>query len=1056
MQILRHTSIRQKLTRIVLVASGVAVLVACTVFAVYDIITFRLSMANDLSTLAEIVGSNNSAAITFGDQEAARESLGSLTARPHIVEACIITPDGQIIARYSRPGEDMHFKPPLHLPEGVSSAPGSMLISRPIRLNVDQIGTIYMKYDLGLLYARMARFVGIILLVMLVSVLAAYYLASRLQRAISEPILELARTAFTVSSGKDYTVRVTKRSDDEIGFLFDRFNEMLVQIQQRDSQIVWARDELEVRVDERTRELTSEVAERRLAEQHLEEREKFLNSLIENCPVALVVLNADETIQMCNPAFERIFGFRVQDITGLLLKDLILPHEYRAEMQANMRTILQGKICHTVTRRRRSDDSLIDVEAFSVPLAAKGAFAGILVLYQDITERKRAEDAILQAKDAAEAASRAKSEFLANMSHEIRTPMNGIIGMTGLALDTRLTSEQREYLGMVKASADSLLSLINDILDFSKIEAGKFDLDPIDFPLRQSLGETLKTLGLRAHQKGLELAWRVSPEVPEIVSGDLSRLRQVLVNLVGNALKFTEQGEVVVGVEKESESLDGTLLHFTVRDTGIGIATEKQKLVFEAFTQADGSTTRKYGGTGLGLAITTRIVQLMGGKIWVESGLGRGSTFHFTVQFGAAKSQPEPPVSLEPGILKNCSTLIVDDNETNRIILVEMLSRWGMGVESADGADSALAILERARWEGRQFDLIITDMQMPIMDGFGFIQAVRNNPAFAGIKILLLSSSMMQGEKARDHELGVAAHLMKPVQPSELLDAILNAFSKPARKRPEEDIPAPEAPPSTPDGRPKMKILLAEDNAVNRTLARKLLEKQGHTVVIAENGREALEALDREAVDLVLMDVQMPEMDGLTAARAIREKEKTTGAHLPIISLTAHAMKGDREKCLAAGADDYLAKPIHTPDLLAALDRARGATNAQAPSAAVSPATSPADSFDLAAALQRVEGDRDLLEEIVRIFAEECPKTIAEIHRAFDTNDAPLLERLAHTLKGSSSNLGALVLPQSAAALEQMARAGDFRAAGTQFKIVEKDVVTLLRELEGILGKVAH
>jgi two-component system, sensor histidine kinase and response regulator len=1052
MQIPRHTSIRQKLTRIVLVASSVSVLVACTVFAVYDIATFRISMTNDLITLAEIVGANSSAAITFGDQEAAHEILASLTARPHIVEACILAPDGRVLARYGRRGSDPHFRPPPALPEGVSSAPGYLLIYQPILLNEDKIGAIYMKYDLDLLYARATRFAGIILAVMLVSLLPAYFLASRLQRAISEPILELARTAFTVSSGKDYTVRATKRNDDEIGFLFDRFNEMLVQIQQRDSQLLWARDELEVRVDERTRELQVEIVERKQVERDLEERTSFLNALIENSPVAIVATYPKGGIQLCNPAFEKLFGYRKEEAVGRPLIELISGEDSMLEMLAHQRQLLKGGTVHSVARRRRADGTLQDIEVFAVPLVTNGKTSGGLILYQDITERKKTEEALLRAKEAAEAASRAKSDFLANMSHEIRTPMNGIIGMTGLALDTILSSEQREYLAMVKTSADSLLSLINDILDFSKIEAGKLDLDPIDFPLRQSLGETLKTLGLRAHQKGLELAWRVGPGVPDYVSGDLSRLRQVLVNLVGNALKFTERGEVVVDVEKENESSDGTHLHFTVRDTGIGIAPEKQKIVFDAFTQADGSTTRKYGGTGLGLAITTRIVQLMGGKIWLESELGRGSTFHFTVQFGVAKGQPEPQETSDPGILVNCSALVVDDNKTNRIILVEMLSRWGVRVESAEGAVAALATLERSCKEGRKFNLIITDMQMPHLDGLGFIQAIRNNPAFAGIAVLLLSSSVVHGEKSRGRELGVAAHLMKPVQPSELLDAILNAVSK----SPEKETPDMQAPHMTAEMRPKMKILLAEDNAVNRTLARKLLEKQGHAVVIAENGREALEALNREMVDLVLMDVQMPEMDGLEATRAIREKEKGTGVHLPVISLTAHAMKGDRERCLAAGADDYLTKPIHTPDLLAALERLRGGKDIKIPPAVISPPASSAGSFDLAAGLQRVEGDRELLEEISRIFADECPKILAEIRHAFDTSDAPLLDRLAHTLKGSAANLGALAVPRSAAALEQLARAGDFRGAEAQFKIVEKDVRTLLVELEGIVGKVAH
>jgi len=1054
---LRHASIRQKLTRIVLLTCATAVLVACTVFAVYDITTFRISMANDLITLAEIVGANSSAALTFGDQEAAHEILSALTARPHIVQACIFTPGGGVFARYSRPGSDPDFTSPGPLPEGVSSVSGHLLIFQLIRLDGAPIGAIYIKYDLGLLYARAARFAGIILVVMLVSLLAAYFLASRLQSVISGPILELARIAFAVSTQKDYSVRAVKSSEDEIGFLYDRFNVMLEQIQHRDTELIWVRDELELRVDERTRELQKENADRRVAEQTLEERTTFLNSLIENCPVALVAVNPDETVQMCNPAFERIFRYRAQEVTGLDLSNLIMTPAQHAEAQADQQALLQGKTCHQVTQRRRSDASLVDVEVFSVPLAAKGIFTGVLLLFQDITNRKRAEDALLRAKEAAEAANQAKSEFLANMSHEIRTPMNGIIGMTGLALDTDLNTEQREYLDMVRSSADSLLKLINDILDFSKIEARKFDLEATDFPLRQSLGETLKTLGIHTQENSVELAWRVGAGVPEFLSGDLSRLRQIILNLVGNAVKFTEQGEIVLEVEKENKSENEqngeVLLHFKVKDTGIGIAPEKQKMIFEAFTQADGSTTRRYGGTGLGLAVTKQIVNLMGGKIWVESELGHGSTFHFTARFGIAKAIREAREVADPEILRDAWVMIVDDNATNRVILVDMLEKWGMRVESADGAASALARLQPGVQASRQFSLLITDLHMPMVDGFGLVRAVRKDPLLAPIPILILSSSARPTDRARMQELGISALLTKPVQPSELLDAVLNTLSPMTSSEVQQ-------PPSAllPQGE-GMKVLLAEDNAVNRTLAKKLLEKHGHTVVLAENGREALRALEQEAVDLVLMDLQMPLMDGLDAIAAIRSKEQGTAVHLPIVALTAHAMKGDRERCLAAGADDYLTKPIHAPALFQALEKFRTAKSTEPPAVATLPtfaAIAPSQSWDIADALQRVEGDSELLEEIAHIFADECAKTMPEIRDALERPDAHQLEQLAHRLKGSSSNLGARLLAQAAAELEMMARAGDVRSARLHFRTVEAEVSKLLVELEAISRRVAH
>jgi len=639
----RDHSIRRKITELVLVTCTVAVLVACVVFAVYDNASSRAALARDLATVAQITGSNSTAALSFDDTQSATEILSSLRSKPHIVDACIYKPDGTVFAKYSSNTPAADFIPPPVSPEGVRSAFGFMEVFRRIRLKDDVVGTIYVKSDLKELQTRTIRFAWTTLGVILLSLLSVYISAARLQRLISDPILDLARTAFAVSSAKDYSLRVIKRNDDEIGFLFDRFNEMLGQIQERDTALQQAREGLELRVAERTSELQNEVAERKQAQRSLEERTAFLNSLIQNSPVGIVAIDVDSSVKMCNPAFENIFRFRESDILGRQMPDLVTPSDLVDEIANNKAKLARGEKGHIVTRRSRSDGTAIDVEVYSVPLFSDGVQTGAVLLYTDITERKIAENALRRAKEAAEAASRAKSEFLANMSHEIRTPMNGIIGMTELALDTQLTVEQGEYLNMVKTSAASLLSLINDILDFSKIEAGKLDLDVTDFALRQSVGETLKALGFRAHQKGLELAWRVAPDVPDYLSGDVSRLRQVIVNLVGNAVKFTERGEVVVEIERDPESTGAAaLLHFSVRDTGIGIAKEKQAMVFGAFTQADSSTTRRYGGTGLGLAITKRLVDLMGGKLWLESEPGLGSKFHFTIRFEIAADQSQP------------------------------------------------------------------------------------------------------------------------------------------------------------------------------------------------------------------------------------------------------------------------------------------------------------------------------------------------------------------------------------------------------------------------------
>jgi two-component system, sensor histidine kinase and response regulator len=794
----------------------------------------------------------------------------------------------------------------------------------------------------------------------------------------------------------------------------------------------------------------TDVTDRKAAEEELrrakeaaEESHRVLNSILKSMADGVVV--ADETGKFIhfNAVAERILGlgavdaavgewserygvFRPDGVTRYPANELPLARAMCGEETTDSELFIRNV--------RKPDGIWISVNARPL-VDHHGVIRGGVTVFRDITERKKAEAELRRAKGAAEAANTAKSEFLANMSHEIRTPMNAIIGMAELLADTELASDQRDYLDMVRKSSDALLGLINDILDFSKIEAGKLDLEEIDFALRDSLADTLTTLSLRAYQKGLELAYHVAPDVPDDLNGDPNRLRQIVMNLVGNAIKFTEAGEVVVDVERQpGGSPDEIALHFAVRDTGIGIPPEKQAAVFDAFTQADSSTTRKYGGTGLGLAISTRLVRLMGGRIWVESEVGRGSTFHFTARYKAGWKRTPSRADEDVVRLADRRVLVVDDNETNRRIYEETLTHWGMRVVLTDGAAAALTALDQAGTDS--FAFVLLDAHMPKTDGFELARLIRCRPDAAGLKILMLTSGGQPGDAARCQELGFAAYLTKPVKQADLWRALVRAIDSSAAATP---IKTP--PPRTVTARP-LHVLLAEDNRINQKLAVRLLEKRGHTVVIADNGREAVDALfgDRAGpFDVVLMDVQMPEMDGLEATAEVRRREATNGRHIPIVAMTAHAMKGDEARCLAAGMDAYLSKPVKPDALFGVLERLFP-----------EPVAEPGSLTRLTnwdEALKHVSGDVDLLRELATIFADEWPRWQAALRDGLATGDAGLVQRIAHTVKGSLGTFAAPAAHAAAWELESRASAGKLADGSAALERLEREVATLLPPL---------
>jgi len=1167
-------SLRHRLLLLTLFISGFGLALGCTAFVLFDHQDERKSNEEELRSTADLIGNNAVAALTFDDAVAGERLLQALRTRPHILSAALYQPDGNFFASYLRVDLNRKYFFPPSGPPGIEWTENKLTVVRSIESGGKLLGRIRVESDLDELHQHTALYIRANAMIALALLLVVYLLTGVLGKRTTAPIRLLAKTARTIAEQKTYSQRAPILEGREMKQLGQDFNHMLDEISLRDAELVKARDTLEQRVAERTRDLQVEISERERAEVALRESEQLFRTIAAASPIGIFLMDAHGQLRFVNDRWLEMTGLTlaqahgdgwrqalhpedrgvvsekwkrhsergelyhsnhrylsvagdvveveslarplfgptgllqgyvgaVQDVTsrkaaeerlrqseemfrtlcelapvGIVLLDprgevtytneawlemtglseeaclrggwnlVIDPEDLDRVAQTRTAAIINGQNYAMSYRLRHQTRGVVWVDTIAHSIRGKqGEHSGYVVVIQDVTQHQMAAENLRRAKEAAEAANRAKSDFLANMSHEIRTPMNGIIGMTELTLDTQLNDEQRSYLCMVKSSADALLAIINDILDFSKIEAGKMGLERAVFSLPTCIEEAVRPLALRAAQKGLELSWALDEGIPEYLKGDVTRLRQVLINLVSNAIKFTNEGAVSVRAARVSEENGRFLLQITVADTGIGIPAEKHKQIFEAFSQADTSTTRQFGGTGLGLSISAQLVKLMGGEIWLESETGHGTRFFFTALLSCVRPE-EIPAQPQGLPLKGLRALAVDDNLVNLSLLEHLLPMWGMEVSSAASGELALELFAKAQTGSTPFSVVLMDKNMPRTDGLETTELLRKLPGGKAVPVVLLTSSPIAEDLPDQERLNIFKRISKPILRAELREALQLAVEGTSLGG------FPNAPnPPLPAVQP-LTILLAEDNAVNQKLAARLLEKMGHHVVVACNGREALQRAAEMRFGLILMDIQMPEMGGLEATGLIRERQRATGRRTPIVAMTAHALKGDREKCLSAGMDGYISKPIRPHILREEIARVVASVQGghdHENQETIAIMDKQKSSIDRAELFARVENDEALVREILGIFQAELPSYRETLRRAVALKSAQDTQKAAHAFKGMLANLAAVRASTLAASVEQFAKANQterllepWQAFEEELKRVESDVEQLL------------